>query len=148
MKSWTNSIDVLTWYFKDWAVVFPNHLTGSASLKVYLEALSDLTPSQIERGCWEAQKTMEEFPKPGHIRKGLARAARLERDFERLGPPLIRWNESDSMTAQERKTAADQCAELRRRLPVRQVTPRKKFVAWPVKPREQQVAEMKAKGYL
>lgn len=93
---------------------------------VYLEALSDLTPSQIERGCWEAQKTMEQFPKPGHIREGLARAARLEHHFDRLGPPLIQWNENGSMTTEERMAAADQCAELYRCLPVRPVKAKKK----------------------
>jgi hypothetical protein len=44
------------------------------------------------------------------------------------------------MTADERK-AADQCAELGRRLPMRPLTPRKKFAARPVKPIEQQLAE-------
>jgi len=91
---------------------------------------------------------MEQFPKPGHIREGLARAARLERDFERLGPPRIQWNENESMTGEERKAAADQCADLRRGLPVQPVTPRKKFAARPVKPIEQQLSELKAKGYL
>jgi hypothetical protein len=51
------------------------------------------------------------------------------------------------MTAEQRK-AADQCAELRRGLPARTVTPRKKFAALPVKPIEQQLSEMSAKGYL
>jgi hypothetical protein len=68
---------------------------------------------------------MEQFPKPGHIRQGLARASRLECDFERLGPPRIRWNENESMTAEERKAAADLCAELRRRM-LRSATPPKK----------------------
>ena len=39
IESLTSSIGVLTTYFKKWTAVFPNHSTGSDSLKVYLEAL-------------------------------------------------------------------------------------------------------------
>jgi hypothetical protein len=146
-KDSVKSVDVLSCFLARWSLVFPNHPTVTECLPVYLEALSDLTASQIERGCREAEKTMEQFPKPGHIRQGLARASRG--DFERLGPRRIRWNENESMTAEERKAAADQCAELSRGLPVRPVTPpRKKLSARPVKPIERQLAEMRAKGYL
>ena len=38
-------------------------------MATYAEALCDLTPAQIERGCAEATKMVEVFPKPSHIRQ-------------------------------------------------------------------------------
>lgn len=78
--------DVLGEYFQKWSKVFPNQPTGAAALAVYLEALSDLSPEQIEDGCAEATKTAEQFPKPGHIRHAVP--------FDRsvfMGPPQIEY---------------------------------------------------------
>jgi hypothetical protein len=67
-KNLARSADVLSRFFRKWAVIFPNHPTGGQAVAHYLEALSDLSPDQIESGCAEAIKTAEQFPKPGHIR--------------------------------------------------------------------------------
>ena len=77
---------------------------------VYLEALSDLSPEQIEAGCENALKTAEQFPKPGHIRKSVP--------FDKsifLGPPMLTYSEPP-LSPQEREEAiAEQKAELRRK---------------------------------
>lgn len=143
------SAAVLSKFFQKWQVVFPNHPASKAALAVYLEALQELSPSQIEIGCEEAQKKMEQFPKPGHIREGWL--ARRSVGFESLGPPLLEWNEREDMTDAERKEAAEMCAKLRRNLgePARAI---RKANREPIrrgfKPASEQIAEMKAKGYL
>jgi hypothetical protein len=52
----------------------------------YAEALGDLTAEQLEYGCAQTSKEMEQFPKPGHIRR---HAENLHAEF--LGPKLD-WN--------------------------------------------------------
>lgn len=82
--------DVLSKYFQRWSLLSPNQPTGRAPLMVYLEALSDLTPNQIEIGCREAEKLAERFPWPGHIRKALEASLHSESE-EFLGLPLLAY---------------------------------------------------------
>ena len=96
--------EVLGKYFQKWAVIFPNHPTGAVALTLYLEALDDLTPQQIDAGCKEATRTAEQFPKPGHIRRGLIAAHDGETIL--LGPPLLDYGKP--MTDAERR----QCDEI------------------------------------
>jgi hypothetical protein len=71
-------------------------------LACYLEALSDLTPEQLEEACREATRTAEQFPKPGHIRN----AVRSGRTGEFLGPPLLMYPE---ISQEERDEAIKEC---------------------------------------
>jgi len=108
LKNLARSADVLAKYFQKWSVVFPNHPTGGRAVAIYVEALSDLTPDQIEAGCAEAIKTAEQFPKPGHIR---AAVPTVQTIF--LGPSQLTYPET---TQEERDAALEYSAPLRARL--------------------------------
>lgn len=97
MRSLARSADVLSKYFRSWARGFPNQPIGRDTVAFYLEALSDLSPEQIESGCREAIKTAEVFPKPGHIRSAIPFDETLF-----LGPRQLTYPE---VTQQERDEA-------------------------------------------
>jgi hypothetical protein len=107
-KNLAKSADVLSKYFRKWAVIFPNHPTGAQAVALYLELLSDLTPDQIEAGCGEAGKTAEQFPKPGHIR---AAVPAVHSAF--LGLPQLTY---PRVSEEEREEALEYSATLRRLL--------------------------------
>jgi hypothetical protein len=104
-KNLAKSADVLSKFFRRWAVIFPNHPTGGEALAYYLEALSDLTADQIEAGCAEAIKTAEQFPKPGHIR---AVVPAVQHIF--LGVPQLTY---PAVSPEEREEALEYSEALR-----------------------------------
>lgn len=61
-------------WFHKWRAAFPTHAQSKLQMATYIEALDDLTPDELDAGCREATRVAEQFPKPGHIRKGLAAA--------------------------------------------------------------------------
>lgn len=85
-KNLAKCADVLAKFFQKWNLTFPNQKAGKALVAVYIECLQDLTPEQLEIGCAEASKDMEQFPKPGHIRHAWEQYTALNH-WERLGPP-------------------------------------------------------------
>jgi hypothetical protein len=62
-------IIALSPWFAKWTDTFPMHPVTQLQIATYAEALFDLTLAQIERGCAEATKLIEVFPKPSHIRE-------------------------------------------------------------------------------
>jgi len=107
-KNLAKSADVLSKFFRKWAVIFPNHPTGAQAVALYLETLNDLTPDQIEAGCREAAKTAEQFPKPGHIR---AAVPAVHSVF--LGLPQLTYAR---ISEEEREEALEYSAALRKML--------------------------------
>ena len=86
-------VEILTRWFTKWSACFPNHPVSKLQIATYAEALVDLTLDQLEHGCKCASQEMEQFPKPGHIRKC---AEEMAREFEEyLGPPQIKYPEID-----------------------------------------------------
>lgn len=144
-KNLAKSADVLSKFFRRWAVIFPNHPTGKQAVMLYLEALNDLTPDQIEAGCTEATKVAEQFPKPGHIR---AAVPTVDRVF--LGPPRLTYPE---VSQEERESALEYSAALRSVLakaPSKAPEERKKRLNPPPSKFtvEQQREILRTKGYL
>ena len=144
-KNLAKSADVLSKFFRKWAVIFPNHPTGGQALALYLEALKDLTPDQIEAGCREASKTAEQFPKPGHIR---AAVPAVRSAF--LGLPQLTY---PRISEEEREEALEYSAALREVLaktpPKALAEKRKPFNVVP--PRftgDEQKEALRKKGYL
>ena len=82
-------------------------------IAVYLEALDDLTPEQIDRGCREATRTAEQLPKPGHIRAGLKAIGAQQSQQVFLGPQLLAY---PRISQEERDEALARSEELRKRL--------------------------------
>ncbi len=89
-KQLAQSALVLSKWFEKWLDAFPSHGVTTLQQLVYLEALDDLTPNQIELGCREATRTAEVFPKPGHIRNALKKVQ--SNDVQVLGPPLLEYD--------------------------------------------------------
>jgi hypothetical protein len=94
--------EILTRWFAKWLAVFPNHPITKMQTAVYLEALSDLSPDQLEMACLAATQRAEQFPKPGHIRN----AVQIDRSGEFLGPPLLEYPE---ISQEERDAAVAEC---------------------------------------
>lgn len=115
-------------------------------MATYVEALDDLTPDELDAGCREATRTAEQFPKPGHIRKGLATASE-EGQF--LGPRMLTYSDP-GLTEGDRDEIIKEC---RSRLAHLQPAPPKKE-----KPRiaprpstlsiDEQKARLRTKGFL
>jgi hypothetical protein len=132
-----------------WTSFFQNHIVSELEIAVYLEALGDLTPGQLENACRESTKTAERWPSPGDIRSAAAR--RTETTF--LGPRRLHYLDEPQMTAEEREEALKDSAVLRKNLgtapPNTQVEKRKRLNAGP--PRftvEEQKEVLRRKGYL
>ncbi len=143
-KNLARSADVLSKFFRKWAVIFPNHPTGAQAVAFYLEALSDLTPEQLETGCTEAIQTAEQFPKPGHIR---AAVPVLHSAF--LGPPMLTYPE---VSEEDRQAGLEYSAAVRAALAKspRQVQIKAKPFNLPPSrlTTEEQKDVLKRKGYL
>lgn len=109
---------------------------------VYLEALADLSPAQIDRGCQEAIKSAEQFPKPGHIRAAIP----IDRSTF-LGPPMLTYPE---ISEEEREEALKFSEQLRENLGPTPPCEKKKQI--PVQPSKLTLSEQKEilrrKGYL
>jgi len=145
-KKLQTCVEILTRWFAKWSAVFPNHPVSKLQTATYAEALIDLTAEQLEYGCKEASKNMEQFPKPGHIRKP---AENLTNEY--LGPAL-EWDPELERQRLERK------AEWERHLASGEV--KQKPEPEPEKPRrpigatrhakslEQQKQELREKGWL
>ena len=142
-------VQVLTSWFTKWLAAFPTHEVSKIQMAVYLEALDDLTPEQLDRACREATRSAEQFPKPGHIREALARTG-LTNQFS--GPPRPKYLDEPKISEEERASALKFSDELRKKLgpakpplaPTRRENqPRRGF-----KSAEEQKAELRAKGYL
>jgi hypothetical protein len=110
---------------------------------IYVEALSDLTPDQIEAGCAEATRIAEQFPKPGHIR-----AAVPPLHYTFLGLPQLTY---PVIPQEEREEALAFSAAVRERLqivPKQSVPPKKKFTSRPsLHSVEEQKEMLRKKGY-
>lgn len=89
-------------WFRKWAAAFPTHAVSKLQMATYIEALDDMSPQGLDLGCREATRVAEQFPKPGHIRKGLAVASNAgeylgERaDWKTLNAPPIPQAERDA----------------------------------------------------
>jgi hypothetical protein len=113
-----------------------------------LEALSDLSPEQIDAGCENAIKTAEQFPKPGHIRAAVP--------FDRtifLGPPLLEY--AETLTAEEREAAIKECANFKAEIqkhfePRKPTPPKSKKIPLLAAPRSitAQLEELRRRGFL
>jgi hypothetical protein len=85
-------------------------------MATYAEALDDLSIEQIEKGCREATRNAEQFPKPGHIRKALEAveaAQTVSNRVQLLGPPAIKY---PPITQEERDAAIEYGEELKKQL--------------------------------
>jgi hypothetical protein len=120
----------------------------------YAEALDDLSPEQIDSGCREAARTAEQFPKPGHIRKG------YESNLQNspfLGPPLIDYGKP-TLTAEDYEACSTYSAQLREVLGKMDVKPERQpidlsgpvtgidtsaYLAWLNTQRENDIADRK-----
>lgn len=111
-KRFAESTKVLTSWFQKWNHAFPSHGVTELQIAVYLEALDDLSPEQIDRGCREATRAAEQLPKPGHIRAALLKAE-AESRFTGLGPPLLAYAE---ISQEERDEALKFSEELKKKL--------------------------------
>jgi len=86
--------------------MFPAHPIAKSLVACYAEALSDLTPEQLETACREATRSAEQFPKPAHIRGALRRVEGLARtrpeylDEPRLSPQE-RWTDEEVKRSNE-----------------------------------------------
>ena len=76
---------------KKWSHAFPTHPVSEKQILVYVEALDDMTPDELEFGCREATRTAEQLPKPGHIRTA-AEAYRAPDDRSQFLGPALDWN--------------------------------------------------------
>ena len=92
-------------------MIFPNNPTDKETIALYLEALDDLTPEQIETGCIEASKSATQFPKPGHIRAGVPVVREMF-----LGPGRPAYLDEPPMTDEDRAAALEYSAKLREKL--------------------------------
>ena len=111
-KRFAESTKVLTSWFQKWNHAFPSHGVTELQIAVYVEALDDLSPEQIDRGCREATRTAEQLPKPGHIRTALLNAE-AESRFVGLGLPLLAYPE---ISQEERDEALKFSEELKKKL--------------------------------
>lgn len=148
-KNLAKSADVLSKHFRKWARAFPNQPIGRETVLVYLEALADLSPEQIDAGCANAIKTEEVFPKPGHIRAAVP--------FDKsifLGPPMLEYTET--LTPEEREEAIKESAKFRAAIQ-KQFEPKKPDpptlkkippLATPTRSIEEQKAELRQRGFL
>jgi hypothetical protein len=132
---------VLTRWFEKWRPVYPTHPVTKRQIAAYAEALDDMTPEQIDIGCREAGRSAENFPKPGHIREGFESS---RQDTIYLGPPAIKYPE----VSQEERDAALEERKVFTDALKKQLGERKKRVIKPVKPIDQQLDDMRRKGYL
>lgn len=144
-KSLARSADVLSKFFREWAVIFPNHPTGAQAVACYLEALRDLNPDQIEAGCKEAIKVAQQFPKPGHIRAAVPVTQNIF-----LGPRQLTYPE---VSKEDREAALEYSAALRRQLGIGREPTAAKMKTIPVPSSsvssiEEQKEILRRKGYL
>src|SRR5882724_11532160 len=105
-------VQVLTSWFTKWVAAFPTHEVSKIQMAVYVEALDDLTPEQLDRACREATRTAEQFPKPGHIHYAAARTAMATYS----GPPRPKYLDEPRLSDEERESALKFSAELRKKL--------------------------------
>ena len=144
-KNLAKSADVLSRHFRKWARVFPNQPIGRETVLVYLEALADLSPEQIDAGCENAIKTAERFPAPGHIRK----AVPFDDRTSYLGPRLLNYTET--LTPEERAEALKFSEALKKKLgviPAKPAEPKKLTIVPSLRSIEEQKAELRRKGFL
>jgi hypothetical protein len=89
---------VLTEWLRKWARLHSIGRNQAIELTeedfaIYAEALSDLTPEQLDAACLKAQQVCQFFPKPGEIRGQLeqAEAKGFELEAEREWESLLAW---------------------------------------------------------
>lgn len=139
-------VEILTRWFAKWSACFPNHPVSKLQTATYAEALGDLTAEQLEYGCRRASEDMEQFPKPGHIRKH-GEALNFNRIYS---GPAMEW---DPQLERER---LDRKAEWERLLASGEVKPAEEPEKKPRllvrrtlgKTIEQQKQELKEKGWI
>jgi len=68
---------ILAHWFERWGSVFQAQRITKELIDVYAEALSDLSPEQLETGCCEVTRSALQFPKPAEIRAALRRVEGL-----------------------------------------------------------------------
>jgi hypothetical protein len=127
-------------------VIFPNHPAKAVTLAVYLEALGDLTPEQLEIGCREATSAAEQFPKPGHIRKAHEQNAENAGEVF-LGPRLLEYD-AKPLSEEEKKQAAEDSERLRKLLDPAAQMPKPKPVQAELRSLHNQLCELKERGWL
>ena len=115
-KNLAMSADVLSRHFRKWAMIFPNHPATKETVAFYLEALSDLTPEQIDLGCAQAIKTAEQFPKPGHIRAAVPVVHEMF-----LGPRRPKYLDEPPTSEAERMDALEFSSKLREKLKLKRM---------------------------
>ena len=98
----------LTIWFEKWTDMFPAHPIAKSLVSSYADALSDLSPEQLDTGCREVTCTAELFPKPAQIRAALRRVEGLARtrpeylDEPRLSPQE-RWTDEEVKRSNEQR---------------------------------------------
>ena len=102
-KHFARSVEVLTRWFAKWTDAFPSHAVTRLQVATYVESLDDLSPEELDRGCREATRIAEQFPKPGHIRHALKQ---LE-DIPRMRPAYL---DEPTLSVSERWGPEEQAA--------------------------------------
>jgi hypothetical protein len=125
--------------------VFPTHEVSKEQLGVYLQALSQLSPAELEDGCREVIKTSVNFPKPAEIITAAKECTGAEPFY---GPKMLTYAE---VTDAEREAAlaenADFTAKLKAQLGKPQAGKEIKIVP-PIRTLEEQKRELERRGYL
>lgn len=103
---------VLGNWFDKWSDSFPTHKVTKLQMLTYVEALDDLTPEELNAACREANRVAEQFPKPGHIRKGLEVARVRNQVISLSGPPLLQYSDEE-MTPEVKAEIEDGFKKLR-----------------------------------
>lgn len=114
---------------------------------VYVEALDDLSPEQLEFGCKEATRIAEQLPKPGHIRTA-AGAFRPKNDRSEFLGPALDWNPVLEMERIRRAEAYQKALTNGEITPEPQKPKPKKRIAHVTKSIEEQKEELRKRGYL
>ena len=100
-------------HFSRWKEIWPGQPISEPMLALYVEALNDLSPTEIDLGCTRALKVCTQFPKPAHIREGAAFECAARRPVG-MGPRLLHY--TDQMTPEERAECIADIGELRKKL--------------------------------
>lgn len=106
------SVKILQQWFAKWADAFPTQKVTQVQMMTYLEALDDLSPSELSRGCREATREADQFPKPGHIRRALE-GSRLEESVQHNRPAYL---DEPQLSPAEIEEALEETRQLREQL--------------------------------
>ena len=106
-------LEILERWFAKWLAIHPNHPVNPVQQAVYLEALEDLTPQELEMGCRCATKTCDFFPRPSQIMRAAIEWQRGEGNINTRPDYLDRPKPIESMTEEDKKACDEYSQKVR-----------------------------------